>query len=612
MRVCFFNRSYWPDDGATGQLLAELCEDLVARHGFEVTVVCGGAPGGARPGWWPVSRERRNGVEILRAAGTGLDKARFAGRAANYLSYFASAWLAGRRIGRQDVVVSLTDPPIIGLVARRAARRAGARFVYLCQDLFPEVSRLIEDFRSEAVDATLERIGRSLIRGADRVVALGETMRERLVERRGADPSRTVVIHNWADCAALVPRPRNNAFARAHGIADGFVFMHSGNLGFAQDLDTLLEAAALLREEGDITFVVMGSGARLATLEAKARALGLPRVRFLPRQPKEELSDAFGSADAFLVSLKKGLAGSIVPSKLYGVLAAGRPYVAAVEPACEVAAITTKYDCGLLAPPGDAPALAGRIFELYRDAKLARHLGDNARRAALSFDRPLQVDAYVRLLRELVAAPRPACPSRLKRSFDVSLAGLGIVLSAPLWAAIALAVKAGDGGPVFYGQERVGLGGRRFTSWKFRSMVPDADRRWGPLQASERDRRVTRVGRLLRATAMDELPQLWSIFVGDMSFVGPRALLPAEIETRAGGVLERLEDVRGYEARHMVPPGLTGLAQVFAPRDIPRRRKFRYDLLYIRRRSFRLDLMLIALSFWITFRGRWERRDRKV
>ena len=111
---------------------------------------------------------------------------------------------------------------------------------------------------------------------------------------------------------------------------------------------------------------------------------------------------------------------------------------------------------------------------------------------------------------------------------------------------------------------------------------------------------------------MDELPQLWSIFVGDMSFVGPRALLPVEIETRAGGVLERLEDVRGYEARHAVPPGLTGLAQVFAARDIPRRQKFRYDLLYIRRQSFRLDLTLIALSFWITFRGRWEHRGRKV
>lgn len=612
MKVCFFNRSYWPDHGATGQLLTELCEDLVARHGFEVTVVCGEVPGRARTGLAPVRREWRNGVEILRGTCTGFDKARFAGRAANYVSYFASAWLAGRWIGRPDVVVALTDPPIIGLAGRRAARRIGARFVYLCQDLFPEVTRLIEDFRSGLVDGALERVSRSLIGGADRVVAVGETMRDLLVQRRGADPARVAVIHNWADCSALSPRPKDNPFARAHGLSEPFVVMHSGNVGLSQDLDTLLDTAALLRDERGIVFVVMGDGARRAAIEARTRSEGLGQVRFLPHQPKERLADAFGSADVFVVSLKRGLAGSIVPSKVYGILAAGRPYIAAVEPSCEVASITTKHDCGLLVAPGDARTLAGRILELYGDRQLARHLGDNARRAAFAFDQPLQVDAYARLLRDVAATAGAPRPSRLKRAFDVSLAGLGLLLSAPLWAAIALAVKTGDGGPAFYGQERVGLGGRRFKSWKFRSMVPDADLRWGPLQASENDRRVTPVGRLLRATAMDELPQLWNIFVGDMSFVGPRALRPAEVESRAGGTLGRLEDVPGYETRHSVRPGLTGLAQVFASRNVARRQKFRYDLLYIRRRSFRLDLVLVALSFWITFRGRWEHRARKV
>ena len=612
MKICFFNRSYWPDHGATGQLLTALCEDLAARHGFEVSVVCGEAQGRPRSGFAPVRREWRNGVEILRAAGTTFGKGRFAGRVANYLSYFATAWFAKPLSGRPDVVVALTDPPIIGLAARSAARRSGAGFVFLCQDLFPEVTHLIEDFRSRRVDAVLERVSRSLVRGADRVVAVGETMRDRLVERRGADPSRVTVIHNWADCAAITPQPKDNPFAREHGLHGAFVVMHSGNVGLSQDLDTLLDAAALLRDERGIVFAVMGDGARRPALEARARAQGLSQVRFLPHQPAERLADAFASADAFVVSLKRGLAGAIVPSKLYGILAAGRPYVAAVEPACEVAAITAKHDCGLLAPPGSADALAGRILELYRDRPLAGHLGDNARRAALSFDRPLQVDAYARLLREVGVRARAPRRSRLKRVFDVSLAGLGLLVSAPLWAAIAIAVKAADGGPIFYGQDRVGLGGRRFKGWKFRSMVPDADKRWGPLQASENDCRVTAVGRVLRATAMDELPQLWNIFVGDMSFVGPRALVPAEIESRAGGTLERLEDVRGYEARHAVQPGLTGLAQVFAPRNIPRRQKFRYDLLYIRRRSFRLDLALVALSFWITFHGRWEHRGPKI
>ena len=199
-----------------------------------------------------------------------------------------------------------------------------------------------------------------------------------------------------------------------------------------------------------------------------------------------------------------------------------------------------------------------------------------------------------------------------KRALDVALAGLGLILSSPLWALLALAIKWEDGGPVFFSQERAGEGGRVFRVWKFRSMIPDAEKHVGAVQAVEDDPRVTRIGRLMRATAMDELPQLWSIFVGDMSFVGPRALRPGEIEALGNGRMEALEEVPGYEHRSRVRPGLTGVAQIYAPRDVPRRQKFRYDRLYVERQSFWLDLRLIATSFWITFRGRWETRSRKL
>ena len=202
--------------------------------------------------------------------------------------------------------------------------------------------------------------------------------------------------------------------------------------------------------------------------------------------------------------------------------------------------------------------------------------------------------------------------SAAKRTFDVALAAAGLGLAWPLGAVIAVLVKLEDGGPVFYAQPRVGRGGERFRSWKFRSMRSDADARFGPRQAAAGDVRVTRVGRLLRATAMDELPQLWNILRGDMSFVGPRPLMPDEIEVGAGGTSVPLDAIPGYAARHRVRPGLTGLAQIYADRDVPRCRKFRYDLLYIRRRSLALDLRLIALSFWITLRGTWERRGTKL
>ena len=204
---------------------------------------------------------------------------------------------------------------------------------------------------------------------------------------------------------------------------------------------------------------------------------------------------------------------------------------------------------------------------------------------------------------------RPA--AALKRAFDVALSGAGLIASTPLWVLFAAAIKLHDGGPVFYRQARSGLHGRPFDVLKFRSMVPDAEAGVGAVQASRSDPRVTAVGRFLRATAMDELPQLWNILRGDMSFVGPRALRPGEIETLGNGDLERLEDVPGFAERSRVRPGLTGIAQIYAPRDIPRRMKFRYDLFYVRRQSFWLDLRLVLLSFWITLRGAWEADGRK-
>ena len=198
----------------------------------------------------------------------------------------------------------------------------------------------------------------------------------------------------------------------------------------------------------------------------------------------------------------------------------------------------------------------------------------------------------------------------MKRALDIALSAVGLLVAAPLCGLLALAIKLGDGGPVFFRQERVGKGGRLFTALKFRSMRPDAEAQVGPLQARRDDARVTPIGRLMRATAMDELPQLWNILVGDMSFVGPRALRPGEIEIE-GEAPVRLEDVPGYEQRIQVLPGLTGVAQIYAPRDVARRHKFRYDRLYVRKQSWTLDARLILLSFWISFLGTWEARGKK-
>jgi lipopolysaccharide/colanic/teichoic acid biosynthesis glycosyltransferase len=196
----------------------------------------------------------------------------------------------------------------------------------------------------------------------------------------------------------------------------------------------------------------------------------------------------------------------------------------------------------------------------------------------------------------------------LKRPFDALLSGLGLLLSVPLWGLITLVIKLEDGGPVFFRQERWGRGKRPIHVYKFRTMIPNADR---TVQATEDDPRITHVGRILRATALDEMPQLLNIWKGEMSFVGPRALPMNERQVRE--VDEELPDeqIPGFDERLRLRPGLTGVAQIWAPRDVSRRHKFKYDVFYLKKQSFWLDLKLIALSFWITFRASWEVRGKK-
>lgn len=193
----------------------------------------------------------------------------------------------------------------------------------------------------------------------------------------------------------------------------------------------------------------------------------------------------------------------------------------------------------------------------------------------------------------------------MKRTFDLLLSGFGLLVSVPLWLFLALLIKREDGGPIFYSQDRVGQGGRIFRVLKFRSMIVDAEQGTGAIWAAQNDPRVTRIGRLMRATAMDELPQLWNIFKGDMSFVGPRAERPELVEIFA-------DSIRDYRIRLAVRPGLTGMAQVYGRYDTTPRHKLKYDRLYIRKRSMALDFKLILLSFLITLSGKWEFRGRRM
>jgi len=199
----------------------------------------------------------------------------------------------------------------------------------------------------------------------------------------------------------------------------------------------------------------------------------------------------------------------------------------------------------------------------------------------------------------------------LKRAFDVLVAVAGLMIACPLWVLFSVAIKLEDRGPILFLQDRHGKDKGKIQIYKFRTMVPNAVEKFGNIQAQEHDPRVTRVGRFLRATSLDEVPQLLNIVKGDMSWVGPRALPIDEVQVQEEDNLPD-EAIPGFEQRSRLRPGLTGIAQIFAPRDVPREQKYMYDAIYDGRQSLWLDLRLIFVSLWITFRARWEVRGSKL
>lgn len=410
MRLLFFNRSFHPDTASTGQLLTELCEDLAREQDRQVTAIAAPVRDHPTPragfGFFSTRETYRN-ITILRTRSTSFSKASFPGRASNYLTYFGSALFAGWFGERPDIVIAYSDPPIIGLAAWLRARVLGARFVMVCQDIFPEVAVLLEGFKKGLLYSVLDRISRFLLNSADAVVAIGETMRQRILTNKNVAAVKLHVIHNWADSSAILPAARDNAFSRTNNLTGRFVVMHSGNIGLSQSLETLIDAASLLQEVKDLVVVIVGDGAKKEALQRLAEQKALSNVLFLPYQDKEKLTESFAAADVFVISLKQGMAGYIVPSKLYGILAAGRPYVAAVEEESEVIAITRQYHCGLTAQPGDPRDLTDKILQLYGDAKLRESCGTNARAAVSEFNRPRQVEKYIKLFRELIAEKNP-------------------------------------------------------------------------------------------------------------------------------------------------------------------------------------------------------------
>jgi colanic acid biosynthesis glycosyl transferase WcaI len=396
-RLLVFQQYYRPGVEATAQLLSELCGELANE--FDITVITGKVRAGAR--------ERRvvhDRVTVLRVPSTVFDRANIWLRALNYATYLLGSVWVGLRRRRPDVVLSMTDPPIIANVALFVARRFRAPLIVVSQDVFPEIAVELKQLENPLVVGFLRRAVRFYLQRADRIVAIGETMRARL-EQKGTPPERLRVISNWVDAATLTPQPRHNEWSKDNGLDDRFVVMHSGNIGYAQNLDGLVRAAALLRDADNLAITIVGDGARRAEIVALARSLGVnDLVRFLPYQERKLLPLSLSAADVHVVGLAPGLSGYVVPSRLYGILAVGRPVIVAADAESETAQLVQSVGCGIVVPPGEPGLLADAIRAAGNGALDLAVMGAAGREYVVAYaNREVASARYRDLLREVVA-----------------------------------------------------------------------------------------------------------------------------------------------------------------------------------------------------------------
>ncbi len=376
-QIVFVNRFYRPDQSATSQLLTDLAEALAAR-GHAVAVVCSRQLYGD-PATRLAPEERIGGVRIHRVATTRFGRDRLVGRAIDYASFYASCAAAlFTRLRAGDVLIAKTDPPLLSILAAPIARWKRASLVNWLQDVFPEVaSHLGANPLPRPLDGWLRRRRDASLRAARMNVIIGRRMRDYLIGR-GVAPEKLVVVDNWAD-ADIQPKPaRDSALRRREGLMDRFVVAYSGNLGRAHEYETLIGATGPLAGDRRFMFLMIGGGAKMGLLRAEVAARGLENFRFLPYQPRSELGDSLAAADVHLVSLIPALEGLIVPSKLYGILAAGRPTVFVGDPDGEIARIIRDADCGVVVGVGDAAGLAAALLGLSQDPARCAAMGERA------------------------------------------------------------------------------------------------------------------------------------------------------------------------------------------------------------------------------------------
>lgn len=422
MRVLILNQFFYPDHSATSQLMTDLAESLV-ESGVDVTAVSG--RGRYNGGEVLPAREDYKGVAIERAWSTGRGKRSSRARLSDYLSFYLGASWKLLRLPRHDVVMALTTPPLIGLIAVITCRLRRMRVVSLVQDVYPDVAVSLGALRKRSpLTHLLDAVSRFVLRKSDRIVVLGECMRERILAKVGVESADCIdVIHNWADGAQIKPLDSvENPFVAKHHLDGKFVLLFSGNLGRVNDFSTVLEAALILQDRTDILFLFIGEGAKAAEIENFSKAHRLDNIRLLPYQPREMLKYSLAAGDAALVTLADGLAGQSVPSKTYGLLAAGRPLLFVGDARSSVARIVQENHCGAVVASGESARLAQTITDWAADQAQLAQLGVAARVAFENyFERARAVNSYLETFAKCLGSSRSLKKTTVSKLEETSL-----------------------------------------------------------------------------------------------------------------------------------------------------------------------------------------------
>jgi colanic acid biosynthesis glycosyl transferase WcaI len=402
-RLIFVNRFFFPDHSATSQILSDLAFHL-AGTGRQVHIVTSTQIYDDPKASLPPS-EIINDVHVHRVPSTRFGRTALLGRAIDYFTFYRSVRHCLIEIARQrDVVVAKTDPPLLSIVAMTAASRNGARLINWLQDIYPETAvELNVPFMRGPAATILAALRNRSLRHAEATVVAGDLM-GRKVAALGAASARIHVIPNWCDDEAIKPiAPMENPLRQAWALDGKFVLGYSGNLGRAHEFDTVLAAAERLRTDTRIVFLMIGGGKRFAQLASIVKERGLDgSFRFMPYQERTMLPYSLGVADAHWLSLNPKLEGLIVPSKFYGIAAAGKPIIVIADKRGELARLVQEHGCGVVIEPGDADALVDALRRLSSAPKEISEMGERARKMLdAHFSRRKQFERWRGLLDRL-------------------------------------------------------------------------------------------------------------------------------------------------------------------------------------------------------------------